>query len=391
MISKQVRCSIGLCVLCALLVVPALASADTRVVFTIDVESNDVFNLPSQVNAVCKGGSACGLDEIARLLNERHWSGTFFLNVYEHKQWGEKAMRNIAVRLQAAGQDVALHTHPHWAYDPRRWGMNQYTLEEQTAIVGQGVRLLTEWTGQPVLSHRAGAYAADENTMRALERNGIAVDSSVFWQYPNSRLDGLGLLRNLPSSYGRIAEIPVTVYRREERPRFLERAFAPVTAVRKIDPDWLVDETEMRGAIDAAFEAQLPVLVVFLHSFSFMTPGDGGPVANRHAIDMFRATLDYIASKRAPVVSMRDIAHLALPRSTADADVVPAVALSAPWHRYGWHRLKSSSGLRWSVGASAALFFAAAIVLILRRRRAFRDGRGNPNAALLPASGARSR
>ena len=138
-------------VVCALLAVPAsAASGKTLVVFTVDVESNETFQLPDQLDAMCKDGSACGLMEIARLLEERGWSGTFFLNVFEHRQWGETTMRNLAVRLQAAGQDVALHTHPQWGYDPARSFMNQYSLDEQTAIVRDGVRLLQTWTGRPV-------------------------------------------------------------------------------------------------------------------------------------------------------------------------------------------------------------------------------------------------
>ena len=384
---------IGPVTLCAVLCTPGIVSADTRVVFTIDVESTEAQKLPDQMDAVCTDGSPCGLMEIVRLLKERHWSGTFFLNVYEHKKWGETAMRRIAARLQAAGQEVGLHTHPHWAYDPARWGMNQYSLDEQTAIVGDGVRLLKSWTGQPVVSHRAGAYAADRNTLTALERNGIGIDSSVFWQIPNSRLDGLGLLRNLPSSYGRTLQIPVTVYQPEERPRFLGSIFAPVTAIRKIDPDWFVNETEMRAAVDAAFDAQLPVLVVFLHSFTLMTPADGQPVANRRSLEILRATLDYISLKQATVVTMRDLAGLALPRSSAEADIIPAVALSAPWPRYGWHRLKGSRRLQLTVGATAMLMLGSTVVFVARRRKGPLTGLRNPGAGHLAAkpSGVSSR
>src|SRR5204863_1434 len=53
-------------VVCALLAVPAsAASGKTLVVFTVDVESNETFQLPDQLDAMCKDGSACGLMEIA--------------------------------------------------------------------------------------------------------------------------------------------------------------------------------------------------------------------------------------------------------------------------------------------------------------------------------------
>jgi peptidoglycan/xylan/chitin deacetylase (PgdA/CDA1 family) len=359
---------------CALLAVPAsAASGRTLVVFTVDVESNETLRLPDQVDAVCKDGSACGFMEIARLLRERRWSGTFFLNVFEHQQWGETTMRNIAVRLQSAGQDVALHTHPQWGYDPARLGMNQYSLDEQTTIVRDGVRLLQAWTGRPVVAHRTGAYAADEHTLIALERNGLLVDSSVFWKDPNSRLDGLGLPRNLPAPHGRLTEIPVTVYERVDRPRILGAALSPLTVVRKIDPNWFVNADEVKAAIDAAVGSDLPVLVVFLHSFSFLAgPTAGGPpLADRHAMDMFRVILDNVARKDLPVVTMRELAHRGLPPLLSpDRDVVPQVTVPVDLHRYAWHRVRASVGLSLTIGVGVTLLSAGAVLVLARRRKA---------------------
>ena len=120
-------------------------------------------------------------------------------------------------------------------------------------------------------------------------------------------------------SAGGVVEIPVTVYQHDERPRFLGSVFAPVTAVRKIDPNWFADAAEMRAAIDAAVAAELPIIVVFLHSFSFMTrTTDGAPVADQRSIDMFRALLDHVEQKGATVVTMRDLAQRTMQRSTTD-------------------------------------------------------------------------
>jgi peptidoglycan/xylan/chitin deacetylase (PgdA/CDA1 family) len=358
---------------CVFLAPPAsAASGRTLVVFTVDVESNE-FRLPDQIDAVCRDGSACGLMEIARLFEERRWSGTFFLNVFEHRQWGETAMRDIVIRLQAAGQDVGLHTHPQWGYDPSRLGMNQYSLDEQTTIVRDGVRLLQAWTGRPVVTHRTGAYAADERTLIALERNGLLVDSSVFWKYPTSRLDGLGLPRNLPARHGHLTEIPITVYEREARPRIFAAAFSPATTVRKIDPNWFIDASEARAAIDAAVAAKLPVLVVFLHSFSFMKErtASGRPVADRHAMDMFRVILDQVASKQLSVVTMRELAQEGPPPfASAEKDVVPRVAMPVDLHRYLWRRVKASAGASSSIGIGVTSLAVVAAFVLARRRRA---------------------
>jgi peptidoglycan/xylan/chitin deacetylase (PgdA/CDA1 family) len=380
-------------IVCALVARPAFAASGTRVVFTVDVESNESFRLPGQIDAVCKEGVACGLTEIVRMLGERRWSGTFFLDVFEHRPWGETAMRDIAVRLQDAGQDVELHTHPHWAYDTPRWAMHQYSVDEQTTIVGDGVRLLHAWTGRPVIAHRAGAYTADEGTLIALQRNGIRLDSSLLWQYPNSRLDTLGLLRNRPSWYGRVAEIPVTVYQREDRPRMFGTALGPTTLVRKIDPNWLIDADETRTAIDAVLAAKVPVLVVFLHSFSFMAAPNGGgpPLADRHAIDMFRVILDQVASHNLPIVTMRELAGEMTMAPSLEADVVPRVTVRVDLLRYFWRRAKGVGRVSLGVG----LFIACAcagMLLVLARRRTLAERRASQADAMSRAwMGARSR
>ncbi len=370
---------------CVLWAAPvARASAGTRVVFTIDVESTDTLPLPDQVDAVCAERTACGLMEISRLIAARGWSATFFLNVYEQRQWGEAAVRNIAVRLQEAGQDVALHTHPQWAYDPARWAMYQYTLEEQTTIVRDGARMLESWTGRPVVAHRAGAYAADERTLEALQRNGVLLDSSMFWKEPNSRLNQLGLPRNLPSHHDHVAQIPVTVYERDDRPSVLPGLFAPVTTVRKIDPDWFIDADEMRAAVDGVVDADIPVMVVFLHSFSFLTDqrsGDGR-LANHHSITLFRDLLDHIARKGLPASTMRDLA-LAPPESIASiaSDIVPRVTVRVDVPHYLWRLARSEGGPRLALTAVllAGLATAAMAVVIAVRRRA---GRNRPYTAV---------
>ncbi len=369
-----------LCVLAAALLtapigtVPAAVPA-TRVVITVDVESNEV-PLPEQVDAVCGEGAQCGLMEIARLLQERHWSGTFFLNVYEYPQWGESTMRDIALRLQDANQDVALHTHPHWAYDRSRWAMSQYTLDEQTNIIRDGVRLLQAWTGHPVVAHRAGAYTANEDTLTALRRNGVLLDSSHFWQYPNDHLNAITLPRNLPASVGGVLEVPVTVYERRDHAGLLPAVFAPVSVVRKLDPNWFTSEQEMRAAIDAAVESNVPTIVLFLHSFSFISGGTSGArVANHQAIRMFQAMLEHLAQKHVEVLSMRDLAAAVTPNEVTGRDVVPVVAVNIGMPRYAWHKLKASGVSPTRIVAGIVTVFATVVLLsalLLWRRAATR-------------------
>jgi peptidoglycan/xylan/chitin deacetylase (PgdA/CDA1 family) len=348
---------------CAAVVLAPVAMATPRVMITVDVESLDSYPLPDQIDAVCQDGSACGLMEIARLQKERGLSGTFFLNVYEHRAWGEAKMREIVRKLQAAGQDLGLHTHPQWAYDPKRNGMHQYNLEEQTSIIQDGVRLLSDWSGHPVVAHRAGDYAANELTLKALEASGLRVDSSLFWGHPHSQLTQLGLPRNLPSSWGKMLEIPVTVYERRERPRLLSGIAPPLSSIRKIDVNWFTDEKEAKAAIDAIVEADPPFLVVFLHSFTLLgeRANDGVPAANRQARAVFSAILDRIADKHLPVVTMGDLAGGKVIFTHRSPDLVPFVDVEVSLPHYLWHawRARKASVLA-ATGAALASFLVLA-------------------------------
>jgi peptidoglycan/xylan/chitin deacetylase (PgdA/CDA1 family) len=357
-------------VTCVLLADRTGAAAKTRVVFTVDVETSRAYSLADQVDMICADGTRCGLMEIARMLEARGLAATFFVNVYEHSRWSEAAMRNMTVRLQTAGQDVGLHTHPATVYDASRTEMYEYTLDEQTAIVREGVRLLHAWSGRPVVSHRAGDYGADANTLEALRRNGVKVDSSLFWGHPHSGLDVLGLPRNLPSFHGGLTEIPVTVYQREDRPGPFGSILPPVTVTRKIDVDWLINAGEMRAAIDAGVAADLPVLVVFLHSFSLIgAPNNGAPVSNRPSIDMLSAIIDYVSSKGLQVVTMREIAAEGGDWSAARVDVVPRIPVRIDWPRYLWHAAKAAASFTAAEVAIALVSIGGAVVLIRRRRR----------------------
>jgi hypothetical protein len=288
-------------------------------------------------------------------------------------------MRRIAEELQSAGQDVGLHTHPQWAYDPARNGMDQYTLDEQTAIIRDGVRLLSEWTGRAVVAHRAGDYAADERTLEALRTNGIKVDSSLFFGRPSSALNELALPRNLVSSPGGMIEVPVSVYLRDERPRFLATHFPSVTSIRKVDCDWLEDEDTARAVIDSLVSADPQFIVVFLHSFSFTAGKEatGRAIENRHSRRILEAILDRVKEKGLEVVTMRDIAAAPPPITSARPDVLPIVTTKVPIYRYAWHwwhfhRTPGKRALALASGFAGLVVLAVIVVIVsgrMRRRR----------------------
>jgi hypothetical protein len=336
------------------------AYAVPKVIITVDVESSENFPLPEQVHAGCRDGARCSLMDIAYILREHGVAGTFFLNVYEHQRWGEGAMRDIARGLQTTGQDVALHTHPQWAYDSRRAEMYEYSGEEQRTIIEDGIRQLASWTGQPVVAHRAGDYSADERTLMELDRNGLVIDSSLFWGHPHCGLTGIGLPKNIPASRNGIMEIPVTIYQRLERPRMFTSLFAARTSIQKIDVNWLIDEQEARIAVDEVIEKDLPFLVVFLHSFSLIgrQDKDGGLHADNKAQDVFLAILGQVAERGLQVVTFREVAQLlgASGRLWGE-DALPQVEVKVNSFRYLWHRLRDGKSGVLAVAMVVVTFF----------------------------------
>lgn len=150
----------------------------TAFVFTVDVESmsggqpsRDIWGeLPGQ-------DGSFGIERIMDLLEAGGARGTFFLNVYEIAKHGEESIARAARLIHSRGHDLELHTHPRPMY--RFYGMSQAPLGEQEAILRKGISLLESWTGKKAIAHRAGAFSANINTLRAVEREGLLADCSL--------------------------------------------------------------------------------------------------------------------------------------------------------------------------------------------------------------------
>jgi peptidoglycan/xylan/chitin deacetylase (PgdA/CDA1 family) len=350
---------------------PLTVAAKPIVVFTFDVESEGDLHMDQQLDPECEGGTHCGVMEMARMLNAHHVAGTFFVNPYEYKWIGAEAVRGVAVALDTAGQDVELHTHPESAFDPNRHYMYEYNLDEQVEIVRSGAALLKEWTGKTMVAHRAGAYGADANTLLALARNGIVWDTSAFWKHPQSRLDLLNQPRNLPWVSGGVNELPVNVYERVDRARLAGLNIESTPVIRKVDVDWIVNPQEARDALDSFVAADVPVIVVFAHSFSFINGKNAGGrfIADRGSMDLLAVILDEVAKHGLEVRTMRDIAVNGLPAHAAIGDPLPRIAVRAGLGRALLSVAKQHRALVVAAAAGGLLMLAAGAAWQSRRRR----------------------
>jgi hypothetical protein len=123
-------------------------------------------------------------------LMDRHGlKGIFFVEPLFSARFGPQYLRVIVDLIQSRGHSVQLHLHPEWTDEikphplPKNLGKRQhlsyYSEEEQTALIGLGKELLTQAGASNITMFRAGSYAANSDTYRALARNGLRVDSSL--------------------------------------------------------------------------------------------------------------------------------------------------------------------------------------------------------------------
>ena len=150
----------------------------TTFIITVDVESKTRGDPSQDVLGTIPGYQGnYGIERIMDLLEEHQARATFFLNVYESARHGDEVMSRAAKMIHSRGHDLELHTHPRPMF--KFYGMSGASLDEQKAILERGLSLLEEWTGKRAVAHRAGAFSANTDTLRASAAAGLLCDSSL--------------------------------------------------------------------------------------------------------------------------------------------------------------------------------------------------------------------
>ena len=244
--------------------------AQTAVVFTVDVEGKKgLSDLPDQLDLEI-GGVKCGLNGILDIADMHNIKMTFFVDVYEIKKpFGTGPVKRLTKHIFDRGHDVQLHTHPGPFYEYKRNKMYQFSATEQEEIIKIGANFIHEWTGYYPEAHRAGAYAANKQTISALKHAGIRLDSSYFQGHRNCKLEGNFPYHNELYQMGNILELPVTIYELYEHPCFFQHFFPPIFSIKKIDID-ASSLFEMKEAISNAIESKYSTITIFMHSFSLI-------------------------------------------------------------------------------------------------------------------------
>lgn len=128
------------------------------------------------------GHKEYGLHHILDVFDELNIKATFFLDVYGKKEQDVSEQRKAGELIAGKAQDLQLHTHPAPTFDHKRRMLNEYSLAEQEDILAFGRNRIQKWTGCLATVHRAGSWAANNDTLVALKRLGFLGDfSGCLW------------------------------------------------------------------------------------------------------------------------------------------------------------------------------------------------------------------
>ncbi len=106
---------------------------------------------------------------------------------------GLSPLRDLVELIYSYEQEVQLHLHPEWvphlpnkAVQDHGYLLTSYNEEEQYRLIDMAANNLVSAGAKPPMAFRAGDYAANRNTLRALKRAGFRYDSSYNYPYLGS-------------------------------------------------------------------------------------------------------------------------------------------------------------------------------------------------------------
>jgi hypothetical protein len=231
------------------------------------------------------------------LLEKHGLRANFQVESLSASAFGPEQLERIVSDVQKRGHEVQMHVHAEWLEaisDPelppfRGRNLVSYTEDEQTRIVGRGLRNIRAAGAARVCAFRAGNYGANRDTLRAVARNGLRFDTSynVCYLDPTLAAGGSGLLIQ-PGTIDGVVELPISFF--EDWPGHYRPAQLCACSHR-----------EMEHALVAAWEAGWNAFVIVSHSFELIKrPKDPmGPAhADRLVIGRMENLCRFLANNR---------------------------------------------------------------------------------------------
>jgi hypothetical protein len=248
---------------------------------------------------------------------------TFFVDPMPALVYGLKPVQRMVETVLAAGQEVQLHLHANWAgarvgdrgTGHARFNLDEYDAAEQADLLAGACDLLVAAGAPAPIAFRAGAYAANDETLAALATLGIEYDSSHNGAYPR----GIALAAEAiaPVARGGLVEVPVTLI--EDVPGSL-RPFQICA----------LSSGESGQALAHAARAGHGAVTIVSHSFELANRF--GTAANAVHVRRFEALCTMLAACRATLPTTHFADRPAL-RLGQDDRPLPADRLRTRWRQ----------------------------------------------------------
>ena len=261
----------------------------TRVLLTIDTAlkwAPHFWGASWQENlALSYDPAGVGVPYQLRTLAEHGLKACFFVDPMPALMFGIEPIRLMVEPILAARQEVQLHLHPNWA-DPRApvFELASIDRQRQIELIRTARDLLVEAGAPAPIAFRAGSYAADLATIKALATLGIGYDSSHDgMEHPWPSALPLDPRRIAPVLLDCVVEVPITqIEQRSGGVRHLQIC--------------AVSFDEMRSALLHAADNAHPVVNIVSHSFELATRD--GRRANPVLVRRFESLCRFLADHR---------------------------------------------------------------------------------------------
>lgn len=269
-----------------------------------------------------------------RILEENGIKGVFFVEPLFAARFGLDKLRTILEMILETGQEVQLHIHPEWCDEAsilasgrataKRASLWQFSYEEQAELIRTGTELISAAGGPRMRAFRAGSFAANGDTWRALAAEGYEFDSSFNATSPLSFPEGvpsdLRYARSLVPGLD-LQSLPIGVFQDGfGRPRHAQVGACAYE--------------ELRTAISVAAVAGWSDYVLLSHGFEMLKPGTTSedPIVVRR----FRRLCEHL--RRLVDLGVIDVAGFdtlsRVPRGYSSPSRVPSVPVSTTLKRY---------------------------------------------------------
>lgn len=218
------------------------------------------------------GNKEYGIPLIIEIARRYDLPLTFFVEVFSKSYFGEDETKKVCDYILDKGYEIQLHLHPLFLNfgrpNPKELfyeaTINSYNEDTQAEMIEAGKDILIRYGVKDPIAFRAGGFAADLNTLIALRRNGILIDSSYNRRYLGfpCKLNTLDI-NDLYKVMG-VLELPIT--------NFIEFSWLGGRP-KPLDING-VSFYEIKRVLEMAPICELFNITILMHSFSFIHNSD---------------------------------------------------------------------------------------------------------------------